>query len=345
MKIVTGASVVLSLLVIGCGSDPDSPAPGGPSPSTSFNPPAEPEGYTRLTAKTVHAVEPGADVTYCQYIMAPFDRDMDILDVGGYQSGFGHHAVAFSYPDDGSQELGTSVQCMGTEFSVEPPPGSGAPSGNSGANLGGTFLGGIGGEGGENQNLPEGVAFRLKKGNGVMLNVHYLNTGTTPIDGDAVVDFKFAEVDPNRKIAAMFLNLNFGFNLPPASRVDSSIDCVAKSDVELLMMANHMHEYGSSVKTEVVRSDTGAVEVLKDDPEWTYEMQFNVEYRRWPVDQPFVLRAGDTIRTSCQWNNPTAEALGFPREMCISVGFALATGDNPTAPACFQGNWFEQFGG
>jgi hypothetical protein len=310
MKIVTGMSVVLSLLVIGCGSDPDSSAPGGPSPSTNaFNPPAAPEGYTRLTAKTVYDVQPGADVTYCQYIMAPYDRDVDILDVGGYQSGFGHHAVAFSYPDDGTQELGTSVQCMGTEFNVD-VPNSGAPSGSgSGANLGGTFLGGIGGEGGENQNLPEGVAFRLKKGNGIMLNVHYLNTGTTPIDGDAVVDVKFAEVDPSRKIAAMFLNLNFGFSLPPASRIDSSIDCVAKSDVQLLMLANHMHEYGTSVKTEVVRADTGAVEVLKDDPEWTYEMQFNVEYSRWPVR------------------------------------FALASGDNPTAPACFQGNWYEGFGG
>jgi hypothetical protein len=345
MKIVIGASVLFSLFLSGCGSDSDSPAPSDPGSPSSFNPPAAPEGYTRLTAKTVHAVEPGADVTYCQYIMAPFDRDMDILDVGGYQSGFGHHAVAFSYPDDGSQELGTSVQCMGTEFNVEPPPGSGAPSGDRGGSLGGTFLGGIGGEGGESQNLPEGVAFRLKKGNGVMLNVHYLNTGTTAIDGDAVVDFKFAEVDPSRKIAAMFVNVNAGFNLMPGSQTSSSIDCVAKSDVQLLMMANHMHEYGTSVKTEVMRANSDAIEVLKDDPEWTYEMQFNTEYARWPVAEPFVLRAGDTIRTSCQWQNPTSEMLGFPREMCISVGFALASGDNPTAPACFQGSWFEGFGG
>jgi len=156
---------------------------------------------------------------------------------------------------------------------------------------------------------------------------------------------KFAEIDPSRRIAAMFLNLNFGFNLAPATRTDSSIDCIAKSDVQILMMANHMHEYGTKVKTEVVRADTGAVEVLKDDPEWTYEMQFNVDYTTWPVETPFVLRTGDTIRTSCEWSNPTSESMGFPREMCIGVGFALATGENPTAPACVGGNWFEQIGG
>jgi hypothetical protein len=31
--------------------------------------------------------------------------------------------------------------------------------------------------------------------------------------------------------------------------------------------------------------------------------------------------------------------LGFPREMCISVAFALASGDDPKAPACFNGSW------
>src|SRR5688500_1023161 len=203
MKIVTGASVVLSLLVIGCRSDPDSSAPGGPNPSTNaFNPPAAPEGYTRLTAKTVYDVQPGADVTYCQYIMAPFDRDVDILDVGGYQSGFGHHAVAFSYPDDGTQELGTSVQCMGTEVNVD-VPSSGASSGETGGRLGGTLRGAIGGGGGDQQGLAEGVACRVEGGDGIRLGGRYGDTGTTPVGGDAVGDAECADVDPSRKVAAM----------------------------------------------------------------------------------------------------------------------------------------------
>lgn len=331
------AAVLIPLLSIACGSDPD---PSGRSVS-DFNPPPPEEGFTRLTAKRIHDIQPNTDVTYCQYLMAPFDRDMDVVKVGGYQSKFGHHAVAFSYVDDGSQEIGASTQCMGTEFNI----GDGLAEQGSASSLGGTFLGGIGGEGAEAQGLPEGVAFRLKAGQGIVLNLHYINTGRTPIDGDAVVDIKFGEVDPNRKIAALFLNLNAGFNLSPRVRTDSSIDCVAQSDVAILMMANHMHEYGVSAKTEVVRAGTGAIEVLHDDPQWAYEMQFNPEYSTWPVDNPFILRAGDTIRTSCHWTNSTADSITFPREMCIGVGFALATGNNPIAPACFQGFWFSGFGG
>ena len=111
------------------------------------------------------------------------------------------------------------------------------------------------------------------------------------------------------------------------------------------MMSNHMHEYGISATTEVVRADTGAVEVLRHDPTWEYEMQFNPLYQMWSAENPFVLRVGDTLRTSCTWHNSTEQAIAFPREMCIGAGFALASGDNPTAPVCFQGNWVGNFGG
>jgi len=274
-------------------------------------------------------------VTHCQYLMAPFDRDMDIAHVGGYQSKFGHHAVAFAYGGDGSLETGAEVPCMGSEFQVEATPG-----GASGQQLsGGTFLGGVGGEGASAQTLPEGVAFRLKAGQGILLNLHYINTGNNAIDGDAVVDIEFVEADPNRKIAALFLNLNGAFTVTPRTQTESSTSCVAKSEVKLVMMSNHMHEYGIAARTEVVRAGTSEVEVLRDDPTWAFEKQFNPDYTMWPADDPFVLRVGDTLRTSCTWHNSTSESLTFPREMCIGAGFALASGDDPTAPVCFQGNW------
>lgn len=333
MRILTSAALLFSLQVIACGSDDSS----GPASPQDFDPPAPLEGYTRLTSPTVPSVGPGADVTYCQYMMAPFDRDVDILDVRGFQSKAGHHAVAFAYADDGSLAIGDSVQCMGTEVS------SGASNGDLAL---GTFLGGIGGEG-ENgdsaTSLPEGVAFRLTKGNGVLLNVHYLNSTREPIDGKAVVDLKFAEVDPARQIAAMFINLNTGFSITPAGRTESSVDCVAQSDVKFLMMSNHMHDHGVSASTEVMRAGGTGFEMMRGDPEWKYEMQFNPVYSRWTVAEPFTLHAGDTMRTTCRWENSGSGTITFPREMCVGIGFALATGDDPTAPACFNSTWVQRF--
>jgi hypothetical protein len=189
--------------------------------------------------------------------------------------------------------------------------------------------------------LPEGVAFRLKKGDGIMLNLHYINSGNKPADGEAYIDIKLAETDPNRLIAALFLNLNIQFKLPPAAQTDSTADCVAMSDVKVIMMSNHMHEWGSHATTQLTRGDTGAVEVMRDDPTWDGDMVNNPTFATWSAQDPFVVHAGDTIRTSCSWDNTTSDTLAFPREMCISAGFALASSDSPKAPVCFDGNWID----
>jgi hypothetical protein len=335
--------VLSSLTLPACGSDkgtePTAP-PGGKtsSPTGAFTPPPLADGYTRFLAETVSGVAPGDDVTHCQYVMAPLAHDVDVVGVEGAQSKYGHHAVAFSYVPADGQEVGTEVPCMmdATEFSAGTMGGSSAASGT----LGGVFLGAVGPDKGRGATLPEGVAFRLPTGQGIMLNLHYINTGTQTVDGDAYLDVKLVDPDPNRLIAALFLNLNGGFSLPPAAHTDSTADCVANSDVQIIMMSNHMHEYGVAATTEVVHGDTGDVEVLRDDPVWTADMVNNPPFSRWDAQSPFVLHTGDTIRTSCSWNNSTADTIGFPREMCISAGFALATGDTPTAPACFNGTWF-----
>ena len=340
-------AVSLSLLVAACGS-PDDGSPG--TAKKSSNPgkrassastesgeltrPTLKEGYTRFETLKIDDIQPGDDITRCQYVMAPLDRDMDVLDITGLQSKFGHHAAAFSYTPKEGQEVGTELRCMGndTEFT------SGSDSGSDAA-FGGGFLGAVGPIETRAGSLPDGVAFRLKKGQGIMMNLHYINTGLEPASGDAYVDMKLGEIDPARPIAALFINFNGSFSIAPNDRADSSADCVVGSDVKLVMLSNHMHEYGDHASTQLIHKDTGAVEMLHDDPTWTEEMANNPTFTKWTAENPYVLHTGDTIRTNCSWQNTTAEKLGFPREMCIGVGFALASGDNPKAPACFNGSW------
>ncbi len=139
----------------------------------------------------------------------------------------------------------------------------------------------------------------------------------------------------------MFVNLNLGFDLPANGQTTSAIDCVAKSDLQIIMMSNHMHEHGTNASTEVVHAD-GTVESLHVDDSWTFDMQFNPTYSHWAVDSPFVLRTGDTIRTSCTWDNTTPNEMKFPREMCLGVGFALSTSADATVPICLNGLWVPQ---
>jgi hypothetical protein len=72
-------------------------------------------------------------------------------------------------------------------------------------------------------------------------------------------------------------------------------------------------------------------------------MQFNANYSTWTVDAPFTVHSGDTIKTTCNWTNMDAKEVDFPREMCVGVGFILATGQDPHAPACINGQWLPQY--
>lgn len=313
-------SVLLAFAAVGCGSSDAQPSGGSLQPSgdyiAGFTPPAPAEGYTRYVGPVIHAVPPGGDVMYCQWVSNPFDHDVDVLDLTGYQSKFGHHAVV--YANTLSQPVGTSRECANMD------------------QLTIRFLGGIGPEAGVNAKLPPGVAFRIPKGSALMMNTHFLNTSEHVIDGQAVVDLELEPASPTRQLAAMFANTTVTFQLPPDAVHTSDATCVAQMDMGLLSFSNHMHSYGIAATTYVAPAG-GSESVVRDDKTWISEMQFNPSWSNWDVAAPLMIHKGDTVRTHCEWNNTTASTVGFPDEMCVGVGFFLS--DGSTSPICVDGAW------
>jgi len=292
-------------------------APGAITPEGMFPPPKP--GYTRLHAAVMKGLKPGTDTMRCQYVQAPLDHDVDILGVEGYQSEGGHHAVA--YASTVNAPLHVDRNC-GMEDNASQ----------------GAFLGGVGGEAGGGTSLPPGVAFRLKAGSSILLNVHFLNVSDEIYDGYSVVDFKFAEVSAARPVASMFTNGSFSFKIAPMSAAESVAECKVSKEFSFVTYSNHMHDYGTSVKSEIVRAN-GSVELIHEDPVWSYEMQFTGGGKTYGLDAPLKLHPGDKLRTTCKWKNPTVSLLTFPREMCIGVGFFLS--DGSSSPVCFNGTFID----
>jgi hypothetical protein len=314
-------ALVLSVGVLGlsaCGSSGDSkpePAEQGYPGGKAFDPPAVQDGFTRIEAPVVSGIEPGADISYCQFVMAPVDRDMDILDMTGFQSLGGHHSLAYTNTRD--VPVGTSRVCTDDD------------------DMQGGFLGGTGGEG-TAVALPDGVAFRLPKGSGVMLNTHFLNTTEDTLEGYTVVDFEFSEVDPTRKIAAFFSNGTTTFDIPPNGEVSAIAECVAREDMDFIFFTSHMHEYGSFGETELVRGGTAEPEIIHTGS-WIPHYQVAPEWSTWSLDAPLTVKKGDLFRSHCRWENSTSNAMTFPREMCFGIGFYIS--DTPAAPACLDGTY------
>jgi hypothetical protein len=305
------AILLASVTMVGCGGTDDGNA--GVDPNGY---PAVAEGYTRFVAPVVKDIKPGVDGTWCQYISEPFEEDMDVVDFSGWQSATGHHFVL--YATTTLAPIGTSRECTDGDM------------------LAVRFLGGIGGEGvSQVRNfIPQGTTFRVPKGFALMANAHYLNATSQTVEGTGYLDLKLAPADPTKKIVTLFVNVGQNIAVPPHQTATLDNSCVIQQDMEIFVMGNHLHEYGTSIYTEVIRKD-GSTEMVVNDPTWSKEMTFNPQFVTWKPENPLKLGVGDTVRTHCEWSNTTTEEIGFPTEMC--AGFGFFAGDNQLN--CVDGVW------
>jgi hypothetical protein len=280
-----------------------------------FNPPAVQPGYTRFITPTITGIAPGTDETWCQWLQAPLDHDVDVLNFQGLQSKGGHHVVL--YANSATAPVGSSHKCTSTDM------------------LSVRFLAGAGAEG-TSLKLPAGVVMRLPAGQSLMANTHFINATSEPLNGQAVVDVQFADPDPSRQVAAMFSNVNTDFSVPPFTSVSQDATCVVQKDMNFFAAGDHMHKMGTSMYTELLRQDGTSVKLVQENI-WIPEFEFNPTFSSWPLDGLLSVKAGDTIHSRCTWNNTTSETLTFPSEMCVAVAFYLPGGS--ADEFCVDSRW------
>jgi hypothetical protein len=289
-------------LVAGCQSTTSdgtaTGGPGGPRPDAR-------EGYRRFEARPM-SLAPGRSAMTVEWVAAPADRDLDVLDISGWQSAAGHHAVLYATADE--QPVGTVRNWQNED------------------QLSARFIGGSGGEAAAQIKLPPGVVTRIPRGYGLVLQVHYLNTSPVQVMGESFVDVKLADASPGHRVASFFTSTSVRYELPPGAKTSLDIDCKLKTDVPLLMFANHQHEMGVSVVTEQVRPDGTRSDVKRDD-RWQDEWAFNPNFTSRPIDSPLTLNAGNTLHTHCEWMNTSSRPVRFPDEMCVFLGFFLGDED------------------
>jgi hypothetical protein len=273
------------------------------------------DGYIRYRPASVE-LQPGETAQYVQWVSAPLDRELDIVDVRGSQGPGGHHAVLYASAD---------VEPAGTTRAWSP-----------GDQLTARFLGGAGGEGvSSGGGLPEGAVLRVPAGSAFYIQSHYLNATDDVIEGTSTVDVKVVEPSPDAIVLSMFVSSTLAVDVPPGLH-EQTLSCAVQQDTPMILFVNHIHETGVAVATEL-RTTDGNVQMLKHDPAWDDEWSTHPNFAVTALDRPLVLPAGASLVTRCNWDNTSGKTLGFPDEMCAFLGFYIGTRDR----ACANGNWVE----
>lgn len=169
-------------------------------------------------------------------------------------------------------------------------------------------------------NFPEGVGLELpgpSSGRGVLLGVHYFNQGSATTD-QAGVEVCTAK-EKRKNTATVSLLGSELFLLPPAMETTIEGYCTpnADGDIHVFRSFPHMHARGVSFESVVERAG-GSEEVILDI---AYDFNNQIMY-----ETPFVLHAGDRIRTACHFVNDTERLIRVGDlegdEMCANFVYA-----------------------
>ena len=319
------AMVVLAVLAVGCGKGGESNSDAGavdagPALIPGFDPPPAPAGYTRYVTPVIDNLAPQDGTLWCQWLTDAAPADINVADVSGYQSKYGHHIAL--YATTTTKDVGTSRPCTTADM------------------LSIRFLGAIGGEGTAGVTLPDHVVLQLKKGEAVMANTHFLNLSDAPIQGQGVIDVKYTTPNAQDTVAGFFNNTATTFNVPVGQVGTFDRTCTLNEDMNFFLFTDHMHFWGTTAQTTVDDGDGGNSMTLADDATWQSEEQFNPSWNKWPLTTPALLHAGQVMHTRCTWDNTTSSALEFPTEMCVGVGFFLLPGGAQAQDVyCVDGEW------
>lgn len=298
--------IALSLL-FACGPS-DTPEDAGPVDHRQDYP-APPEGGVGF-ATPDYEVPPYTDQQMCTV----FTYDGPTVGVSGgqfYQDPqFGHHVVILvSNERESEVPDGTTWDCTETgNLRME----------NTDPLI---FAGGdvIDGEGTPELVLPEGMATKLREGTRILVQSHHINYTEDAILVNDAINLELIPEDEVEVWAAPWIHVETDLDLPPGES-SRTIDCAFEQDLNLLSMLGHMHEWGTAFSIEHIRPD-GSSERLYDIPEWDPLYRDVPPQYNWAPGE-FSVSAGDRFVTTCSWYNDTPDNLGFPEEMCVSVGMA-----------------------
>lgn len=287
MRTLLAVALVSLVALTNCG-----PAPVMPRDLRVQVPAVDPGFLDFVTNEQV--IGPGEDKMFCSEL--EYDgADTAFTEVESLQGKFGHHVILVSTTKPRGK--GSNYDCTEmTDFLPLAIPANGWPAGHGSS---------------------------LPKGTPVVVQMHYVNTGTQPILVRDIVRLK--RMDPAQVttwVSPFALN-HEGFTVPPHGEQTVTFDCTMTKPYKLLLVGGHMHENGTRFKVEWSPGGAG-MSTLYDVPMW------KASYRDEPPVNLYLsemkdVPANTVFRTSCSWLNETDKPLAYPHEMCATFGLFAGT--------------------
>jgi hypothetical protein len=276
-------------------ADPSDPGEDGVIDDRADIPDA-PDGYREfLTGERM--VPAKTEIVLCYYL-DPEPAEFFTNQLVSYQGRFGHHLVLFRSVQP--KKPGTVSECTSAEDMANLVPVM------SSINFG-------------LEKFPEGMGIRVPGATQMVMQQHIVNTSDSPIRVDEAIHLRILDKADVKTLAGFYGVSDIEFSLPPGEKHVVEFDCVPPHDMNLLMIGTHMHEHGTKFRAQI--GQEGSMKTVIEVDPWEDWYRDSPPIEEWSAEDPFVLKEGDIIRTRCEFDNTSTEALEFPSEMCASYGY------------------------
>ncbi len=311
-KLVSLGCVLGVSVTVGCAAD--TVKEEGPERLPNLVVPAPPANGLQVITPIVRGLEPGSDHEICTWTDAIVtDRPIDVKSTTGFQTEPGHHIVVYYTTE--RQPAGTQRECTDTDMvSFRIVTGNGKE--------------------GEPTEAPGNLVYRIPVGSQVVINHHYLNASDETMDGQAAVNINFAAEGGTYTPSGSTAFLNSGLLVAQGITTQKQ-HCVVDHEMKLWFLIPHMHRWGKHISVDITQGD---VKTNIFDQDWNDAFTFHPPEKHFNLDAPLVLKPGDQLDTTCEWNNDTGRDLNFGFEMCVTYG-QFIDDKNLGSLACDDGHW------
>jgi hypothetical protein len=275
--------------------------------------PASSDGIQIATPPGAITVQPNQEQFLCFYKTLPNNATIEVGKIQSYMTqNSSHHFIAYQVGGGGlaggtKMADGTLQQC---------------------AFGGGTWMyaTSVSGEIIE-MDMPSGVGLPMAAGTQIMLNMHFINTGTTPVKPQVKLNLMYAQ-NVQYQAAAM-VSFNTGINIPAASPLGPGKQtvggtCSAPVGSKFFAMTTHTHKH--AVESKVNYISGGTTTNIVDTTDWEHP-----DVGLWNAPNFLTVKAGDSFTYSCAYTNTTNSPVtvgetAATNEMCMSIGYYFPAG-------------------
>lgn len=164
---------------------------------------------------------------------------------------------------------------------------------------------------------PEGVAMKIGPGGVLLMNVHYINASSEPVEADVRANLYTIPPEQVKVEAGTLFYYNYHILVPANGRATARMRCPVQKDIQIISLQSHMHRRGASFVADLTDGAGEKLEQIYTSSSWD-------EVPITPFDPPLRVKAGQALDYRCHHENrearDVAEGLKTTDEMCMLIG-------------------------